>query len=104
MGKQLNNLACRRLIIQEYTFTESTSVCHWWCGDYVRDCSQYNATERVRFGDTEDCTKYYQCYESELTHNECPEPWFFDCETDICNWEQQTTCQPECTEFGEITF
>ena len=60
-------------------FTESIDGCHWWCGDDVIDCSQYNPNEIVRIGDTEDCTKYYQCYEFELSHNDCPEPWFFDC-------------------------
>ena len=80
--------------------TVSNKVCEDWCGIDI-DCADHNAE---KFGDPEDCTKYYECWNLDLLHRDCPEGLVFDCESKVCNWDYESTCQTTCpTEQSEIS-
>ena len=93
-------ILCSGSIIQVYvlTVTLATKVCEDFCGVGI-DCLRNNVD---KFGDPVDCTKYYECWNFNLYHNDCPAGLVFDCERKLCDWDWASTCQPPCPEAGKI--
>ena len=67
-------------------------MCDELCGVDI-DCAEHDGET---FGDPEDCTKYFECLDSELVHKDCSARLFFDCERKVCDFDYQATCQHVC--------